>query len=95
MSNRINTYTCDTCQGEIVTEDLVEGTTSFMVPCQATEGCQGKMTSAFYRCDQTLTPEWEWYKPRILNVSLFDFATWDHLQHGGLLLRRKAAAKQE
>ena len=42
-----NVYECHDCHSEIVTLDLVDGTTPFMLACHVTPGCHGMMTSAW------------------------------------------------
>lgn len=81
-----NTYTCGQCKGRIVTIDREEGVTPFMLACRVTVGCNAMMTSAFYRCDQTLIPAWEWYKP--VSLKGLDADTREHVKKGGLLLQR-------
>jgi hypothetical protein len=84
--SRINVYYCKTCQKEIVTRDFDEGTTPMMLRCVATAGCAGTMMSAFYRVDQSLKAEFEWYKPASLKG--FDRATKEHIRMGGLIIRK-------
>ncbi len=83
--NKINVYTCKKCGGKIVTIDRDAGVTPFMIACRATVGCIGNMVSSSYRCDQSLTPTWEWHKKkRIFATS----DTRDYIRRGGLLLRK-------
>lgn len=88
---RINTYTCD--KGHVtVTEDLVEGTTPMMLRCRQKDddgkhNCNEMARSAWYMCDQGLTPEYEWYKPESENG--LNKEERDHVRMGGLLLRKK------
>ena len=56
-----------------------------MILCRATPGCKGAMTSSFYRCDQSLPYQFEFYRPETLDG--FDAQTIAHLKQGGLLLR--------
>lgn len=49
---RKNMYQCQDCHGQIVTLDIVDGTTPFMLACHVTPKCTGMMTSAFYQCEQ-------------------------------------------
>lgn len=85
---RINQYTCRTCGGVITTIDRDEGTTPMMLVCRATKGCDGSMFSSMYRVAPYLTPEWEWYKPEKLPKGEMR----EHVQMGGLLLRKIEAA---
>ncbi len=83
---RKNIYVCVACGGHIVTVDRAEGTTPFMVNCQATDGCTGHMESSFYRVwDQRIRPSHEWYKETSLEG--LTPAVLHHVQMGGLMLR--------
>ena len=87
-----NRYTCEACLKSITTVDTDDGVTPFMTRCKCTPGCRGMMQSAFYRIDQSAIPDWEWYKPASavgLNV-----ATRDHVERGGLLLRKLTGEPQ-
>jgi hypothetical protein len=85
---KINTYRCDTCRKQIVVAHVDEGVTPMFLLCRATPLCPGRMTSAMYRCDQTLEPTHEWYKPTKLPPK--GSVMRQHVQMGGLLLREKA-----
>lgn len=85
-----NIYTCDACNGHIVTVDKDHGVTPFLIECKATAFCQGRMKSSFYRVfDQDMRADYEWYKPKAHEVIK------PHLQHhvdqGGLLLRKASS----
>lgn len=83
-----NVYCCDTCRKHMVTRDKDAGTTPFIVSCQLTPRCRGKMYSSLYRVfdpQDRLMPTHEWYKPSVLEVIPPQLA--DHVQKGGLLLR--------
>jgi hypothetical protein len=83
-----NIYTCDACFGHIVTVDLVEGVTPFMISCRATEGCKGTMQSSMYRVfDQRMKPSHEWYKPDATELETLKPGTREHVEKGGLLIR--------
>lgn len=89
IDKRINIYTCSDfdCGYRIVTIDLEEGTTPFGVLCKK---CKKRMAySAFYKVDQTLIPEYEWYKPNLEDIPETDLAIRDHVKKGGLLLRKR------
>ena len=60
---RINVYTCLRCGNEMVTGDVVDGVTPFMMTCN-NDACGSEAESCFYQCDQTLVPKYEWYKPK-------------------------------
>lgn len=81
-----NVYTCRVCTGEIVTIDREDGVTPFALACRATDSCRGMMTSAFYKCNQSLVPAFEWYKPS--SMKGLDDGAREHVQKGGLLLQR-------
>jgi len=81
-----NAYTCGACGGQIITVDLAEGVTPFMLACKATPGCSGLMRSAFYSIDQTLVAAWEWYRPRSLHKFTPEMKS--HIRAGGLVLRK-------
>lgn len=84
---KINQYTCQKCGATITTVEEVEGTTSFMLPCMATDGCTGQMQSHVYMVDQTLEPAFEWYKPRLKDMKNRKRAFREHVALGGLLIR--------
>ena len=86
FAGKKNIYTCDTCHGHIVTIDLEDGVTPFMIGCRATERCKGMMKSSMYRVfDQTMAATHEWYKPG--SAENLDYDTRKHVEQGGLLLR--------
>ena len=82
-----NVYLCQDCRKIIITLDVDEGTTPFMLLCEVTPGCNGAMYSQFYQVDQRLPHTHEWYMPKSfeghhpLNL--------EHFQKGGLALRTK------
>lgn len=61
LAGKLNRYTCTTCRGSVITVDRDEGTTPFAMGCRAKDGCDGMMSSAFYR-GVTGTPTFEWRK---------------------------------
>lgn len=79
-NNRINIYTC-TSGHDTITRDLDHGTTPMFLGCKT---CGKQATSHMYRCDQTLTPLWEWYAPNPADCADYEM---DHVLLGGLLLR--------
>lgn len=84
-----NIYVCDECFGHIVTIDLVEGVTPFMLQCRATAECKGAMQSSMYRVfDQRMEPGFEWYRPGQPEKLRADIR--EHVRKGGLLLRARA-----
>lgn len=83
----INMYTCDTCHGAIVTIDRAEGVTPMLLACRASETCKGMMHSHWYAHSvQNYKPNYEWYRPAKLDE--FDEGMKDHIQSGGLVLRK-------
>jgi hypothetical protein len=91
-AGRINTYTCQTCERKIVTVNVDEGTTPMMLGCRAPGRCAGTMVSAGYRCDQSLTPTHEWYRPTLKNARRKGPEMLDHVKQGGLALRAISGA---
>lgn len=82
-----NIYVCQKCFGHIVTRDVDEGTTPFMIKCRATIECDGSMQSSLYRVfDGRIAASHEWYKPPV-GQSLTAGEKM-HVEQGGLLLRR-------
>lgn len=83
-----NIYTCASCGEHVVTVDIHEGVTPFMIQCRSDKspGCKGLMQSSMYRVfDQSMKPDFEWYKPSA--VEHVELASRDHVSQGGLLLR--------
>lgn len=90
MSNNINTYTCP--HGHVtVTKDVDEGVTPMMLRCRqksddGKHNCTEFARSAFYNCDQSLTPEYEWYKPK--SYKGYKDSMREHIKKGGLDIRK-------
>lgn len=90
MKGKINTYTCP--KGHVtVTIDRDEGTTPMMLRCRQKDGdgkhdCTEMASSAWYRCNQLLEPEYEWFKPDSLKG--YSGAMKEHLKMGGLEIRK-------
>lgn len=82
-----NLYQCSDCHDQIVTLDLVDGTTPFMLACHVTPDCKGMMTSSFYQCEQNLPFHYEWFKPDSLEG--YDEAMLEYINKGGLVIRRR------
>lgn len=90
--NRINVYTCEECGGETVTIDVHEGVTPFMLRCRATgkEGdCDGAAYSCMYRVHGKPIPKWEWFKPIGSEYNKLSRDMKEHVDKGGLDIRRK------
>ena len=80
-----NRYVCDTCGKGVVTVNINDGVTPFMILCKATKGCRGMMRSSFYQVPQDLPAQFEWFKPESLKGYSREMR--EHIQNGGLDLR--------
>ncbi len=80
-----NSYICQTCRRGIVTLTVIDGTTPFMLLCEATEGCKGTMYSQMGVFNQSLPHTHEWFMPE--SFEGYDPETVEHFQKGGLCLR--------
>ncbi|MDO8976752.1 hypothetical protein [Reyranella sp.] len=90
---RKNIYTCRTCRGHIVTRDVEEGVTPFMIGCKATPDCKGMMNSSMYRVfDGTMAASHEWYRPEVAQV--MEPGVRRHVEKGGLVLRKIRPAQE-
>lgn len=85
-----NSYTCQACAGQIITVDIDDGVTPFALDCRAKKGCNGIMYSAFYRVDQSLPAQFEWFKP--VSLKGYDAAMREHIRLGGLDIRAAQSA---
>ncbi len=99
MIDRENVYVCRECGGHTVTIDIDEGVTPFLLGCRASgrEGdCKGKAESAFYpkgpRPAHIPAPSWEWYKPAPDEYKWLSGPIKDHVDQGGLLIRKRSQA---
>lgn len=102
FQGRKNVYTCQTCGNHITTVDRDDGTTPFSLRCRAHGGdptpdsCPGVMYSAFYRLPdgwaEAVPPAWEWYRPDEDEYATLDAASRQHVDMGGLLIRRMREA---
>lgn len=80
-----NVYTCRACKEHIVTIDVDDGVTPFMLSCRATVGCDGLMQSSFYSpACQFFHASHEWYKPADPPEDPWER---DHWERGGLFIR--------
>lgn len=85
-AKKINTYTCS--QGHVtVTVNKDTGTTPMMITCR-TKNCGQTSRSAWYNCEQTLHPEYEWFKP--VDIKKVSKHLREHVKLGGLLIRKIA-----
>jgi hypothetical protein len=92
MKGKINMYTCP--KGHVtVTIDTDEGVTPMMLRCRQKDddgkhNCTEFAQSSWYRCDQSLTPEYEWYMPPKHEWRLHPAPMREHFKMGGLELRK-------
>ena len=80
-----NRYTCQKCGKWIITMDVDEGATPFMLGCRATEGCDGIMQSGFYRVRDDEGPAtFLWRKPTKAEYKTASKWMRRHFDAGGL-----------
>jgi hypothetical protein len=89
-----NVYICPKGH-KTTTVDKDDGTTPFMLRCRQKDddgkhNCTEMSKSCFYEVDQSLTAEYEWYKPSDLKG--LNSAEKEHVKRGGLMLRKIAKA---
>jgi hypothetical protein len=93
---KLNIYVCEVCRGHIVTRDVDEGVTPFMLPsgefcpnkCQSPKPGGAHMTSSFYRVwDQRMVEDYQWYRPG--EGDTVPQAYRHHVEQGGLLIRSR------
>lgn len=87
-----NAYICKECNRFIVTVDVDDGVTPFMIKCRAKPDCPGTMYSRCYQIDQTLRPTFEWYAPDKEEIERLKAdgqgqVVRDHIKRGGLMIR--------
>lgn len=94
--SRENVYTCPKCRGYTVTVDVDEGVTPFLLDCRASgreADCDGMARSAMYpqgpRPAHIPEPAWEWFKPTGKAYKRLSPAMKDHVDRGGLDIRRR------
>lgn len=92
--DRKNKYTCQECKRYVVTIDVDEGVTPFMMGCPFID-CVGMMHSSFYNVDVDDEPSFEWYKPDEAEIAKLESNTRDHVERGGLLRRKKKGAEPD
>lgn len=86
-AERFNAYTCDGCHRTIVTKDLDEGVTPFMIACRE---CGGWMKSHFYNVaswvdDYQVEAVWKKEMPANYTKREREMSQ-DHADKGGLFL---------
>lgn len=94
-AGKVNQYLCEQCGHRTTTINAVAGTTPFLITCRAVGGCDGMARSQFYRVDQQLRPDYEWYRPEGKELKKLDAPTRDHVRLGGLVLRKLDAVGRE
>jgi len=82
-----NRYVCDTCGKGVITVNVDNGTTPFMILCKATKGCKGVMQSSFYQVPQELPAQFEWFIPT--SFKGYSREMKEHFLKGGLDLRER------
>lgn len=93
---RVNGYGCQNrqCRHVMVTVDVDDGVTPFMVGCPK---CGASAHSFFYPtqgCPPAETATHEWYAPDEEERRELNAAELDHVERGGLLLRRKGEKRR-
>ena len=94
MDNKINIYACGNGH-ETVTKDLHEGTTPMFIGCPKCSQDLGQSVSSYskwYDVPQDLVPTHEWYAPEEAEKKTLDEQTLEHVNLGGLLLRKIGTA---
>lgn len=88
LQGRKNIYICS--KGDkTITVDKDQGVTPMFIECRAgDEVCKERASSSFYQVDQSVSPDWEWYKPDAEEMAKLDGHTLDHVKQGGLLIRK-------
>jgi len=95
-----NAYVCEKCGGTIITVNLDEGVTSFMVTCRANwpGECDGMAQSQMYDVRQTIPASWGWYRPNLSETNRLEAqhpGMKEHIERGGLVLRKLDNAERE
>ena len=93
LVGRENPYVCQSCGKLTTTIHVDHGVTPFMLYCRATPGCKGMAYSSMYpkgpRPPHIPEPAWEWYKPTDAELATMKPWARDHVEQGGVLLRRR------
>ena len=84
MKDQRNSYLCKKCLGIVVTIDIDEGVTPFMMKCRADPGCGGESYSAMYRNVPNIKPHYLWRKPTPDEYKASSKDTKNHFDQGGL-----------
>lgn len=89
MSTGTNIWNCGRCGTRIVADHKDEGVTPFMIDCVK---CGDIAYSQFYslsEADEQLEVEFEWYTPKGRQYRRLKVYDREHVDNGGLLMRRK------
>jgi len=98
MLGQRNSYHCSGCGKALVTIDRAEGVTPFMMKCVITRGCAGYMHSSFYNPPpqlQAVEPCVEWYAPEQSERCGLGKFELQHVDNGGLLMRKLPNFEEE
>lgn len=102
MSKRgeINGWRCDECGHHTYVVHVDDGVTPMFLACRATAGCKGTGVSLMYPAPPV--PQhvidavaWEWFKPTRRAVRRMEPEMRQHIEMGGLELRRLTDAGRE
>jgi hypothetical protein len=95
---RYNAYICNTCGKGFLTLDIDPGTTPFMSPCLATEGCTGMAQSMGYPEGEPPAhlgdPIIHWVKPTEEELLRLPPQLVEHVERGGLIRKATEAAPE-
>lgn len=81
-------YRCRKCGGQIVTMDVDQGVTPFLIGCRADADCDGNMESSFYRIPNNPRNivNFIWRKATAKEITRMDGWSQQHAEQGGLFL---------
>jgi hypothetical protein len=82
---KLNRYTCQLCGSAIITKDVDDGVTPFLIDCVSNR-CQGMMQSACYRPGINGTPTYIWRRPVASEFEKASEAMQHHYNLGGLVM---------
>jgi hypothetical protein len=94
----INGYLCPECGRTTVVIHVDDGVTPMFLACRAdghepTEECMGLAVSLMYPPGPPPSePEWEWYRPTPRQARRMSVEMQEHIDKGGLALRRRTVA---
>lgn len=79
-----NSYTCEECGVMVITQDMDEGVTPFMIKCRGTDGCEGHSLSGMYGKLPEVRPHFIWRKPTPEEYLKMGRGMKEHVDKGGL-----------